>query len=119
MANDETMMRREPRKNRWPEIMPASTFGFPSMFGIRISRLCSRSAHLRDFRQTQHPTENFFSRRVFHLIDTDRVGYIEAARSRPAQRFQMGAGTKRFADVVNIRADIEAFAAQHAKIDFG
>ena len=78
----------------------------------------SCSAHLRDFWETQQPVENFLSRRVFHIVDTDRVGYVEAARPRPTQRLQMGAATKRFADVVNVRADIKAFATQDAKVDF-
>src|SRR2546423_6905508 len=79
--------------------------------------LCT--AHLRHFRQTQHPVENVLSRRVFDFSDTDRVGYIESARSRPAQRFQMGATAKGFADLVNICADIKTLAAQNTKVDFG
>ena len=81
------------------------------------SSLCS--AHPGNFRQTKHLFENILSRRVFDLVDGDRIGYIEAAGFRPAKRFQMRAATERFADVVNIGADIKAFAAQHGEIDFG
>src|SRR2546427_592593 len=73
-----------------------------------------RSAHLGNFGQTQHPLENVLSRRVFDLADSDRVSYVEPAGFRPAKRFQMRAATERFADVVNVGADIKAFAAQHA-----
>src|SRR5215468_10945059 len=77
-----------------------------------------RSAHPGNFRQTQHPLENVLTRRVLDLVDSDRVDYVEAAGFRPAKRFQVRAATERFADIVRIRADIKAFAAQHAEIDF-
>src|SRR6516164_6425041 len=39
--------------------------------------LCS--AHPGNLRQTKHPIENMLSRRVFDLVDRDRIGYFEAA----------------------------------------
>ena len=39
--------------------------------------LCS--AHPGILRQTKHPIENMLSRRVFDLVDRDRIGYFEAA----------------------------------------
>ena len=119
MPNAETVAKHESRKSRAREIIRGSIFGFPSSFDIRISSFCSRSAHSGNFRQTQHPLENLVRRCVPDLVDTDRVCDVEAAGFRSTQRFQMRAATERFADVVNIGADIKAFAAQHAEIDFG
>ena len=58
-------------------------------------------------------------RRVSDLVNGDRLGDIEAAGFRAAKRFQMRAATEHFANVVNIGANIKAFAAQDAEIDFG
>src|SRR5215467_4937185 len=77
-----------------------------------------RSPHPGNVRQTQHPLENVLARRVLDLVDSDRVGYVETSGFGPAKRFQMRAATERLADVVSIGANIKAFAAQHAEIDF-
>src|SRR3954452_19232968 len=71
----------------------------------------SRSAHPGNFRQSQHSRENFSRRRVFELLDSDRIGDVKAAGFRPAKRFQMRSATEHFADVMNVGADIKAFAA--------
>src|ERR1700758_1172749 len=52
-------------------------FVIPSSLVIRASSFLSRSAHSGNFRQAQHPVENFFTRRVFDLIDCDRVCHFE------------------------------------------
>src|SRR5262249_32273588 len=97
----------------------------PNSFGLRYSDFLrhlsffSRSAHLGNFRQTQNLIENVLSRRVLDLVDSDRIGDVEAAGFRSTQRFQMRTAAKRFTDLVNIGPDIKAFAAQHTEIDFG
>src|SRR6266699_6763817 len=119
MTNDEIMTKHEYTRRGAREIIRLSIFGFPLTFDIRISSFSSRSTHLGNFRQTQHPAENFLPSRVFDLIDRDRVRDIEPAGFCPAQRFQVGAAAEGLADVMYVGANIEAFAAQDAEVDFG
>src|SRR6266699_2898181 len=86
---------------------------------LRASSFSSRSAHPRNFWKTQHPAKNFFARRVFDLIDRDRVRHVEAAGFYSAQRFQVRAAAERLTDVMHVGANIEPFTAQDAEIDFG
>ena len=85
---------------------------------MRDSSFLSRSAHPGDFRQAQHPFENVLSRRVFDLVNGNCVGDAKAPGFRSTQRFQMRAATERLTNVVNVRANIKAFAAQDREIDF-
>src|SRR5690349_10366040 len=55
------------------------TLPFVSDFDTRISSFPSRSTHPGNFRQTQHPLQNLLRRRVFDLVDTDRISDVEAA----------------------------------------
>src|ERR1043166_6676085 len=110
-------------KQMLPRLSAASGFEFEAIqfvsdFDIRIWSFSSRSTHPRNFRQTKHLIDNVLSRGVFDLFDTDRIGDFESAGFRPAKRFQMRAATEHFSNIVNIRADIKAFAAQHREIDF-
>src|SRR4029453_3555367 len=111
MTNDELMTKHKSRKSAGLGISRRSAFV------IRASSFLSRPPPPGNFRQTQDSLENLVRRRVFDLVDGDRIGDVEAAGFRPAKRFQMRAATERFANVVNIGADIKAFAANPAKID--
>ena len=75
------------------------------------------SAQARNLGKGQQAVENFLARRVSDLINTDRLGDIEAARLCAPQRFQVRAATEFLANVMHIRANIKTFAAKDAEID--
>src|ERR1051326_691686 len=94
---------------------------FGACFELRISDfdIFSGSPHARDFGQGENRSDRFFPGLVLELIDRDRVNDIEAPRFCAAQCFQVRATPEGFADVMNVSANIETFAADDAEIDFG
>src|SRR5438034_1064930 len=118
MTNDETMTKHEARIGNPRGIIRASSFGFPSPFVIRASSFSSRSAHTRNFRECENAAENLFARRIFNLVDTDRLSEIETTGFCAPQRFQVCAATELLADVMHICANIKTLAAKDAEVDF-
>ena len=76
------------------------------------------AAHARNIRECQDPAKDFFARLTSNLIHSDGLIDIEAPRFHAPQRFEVPTATKFLADVVDIGANIEAFAANNAEIDF-
>ena len=56
--------------------------------------------------------------RRLEFIDRDRAVDAESPGFRPPQILQMRTATERLADIVRVGANIKAFAADHAEIDF-
>src|SRR3954467_7696095 len=132
MTNDEANARHSERSRGipWRKLLADSSRSFDFaqddsraklslLFVFAPSSFSSCSAHPGNFWQTKHSFENLVRHRVFDLVDSNRIGDVEAAGFRTSKRFQMRAATEHFADVVSVGADIKAFAAQHAEIDFG
>ena len=94
--------------------VPAQVLRFrPSSFVIFLG-----STHPRNFGKFQDAAENFFARRGFDVIDTDRLGDIETTGFCAPERIQVCAATELFADVMDIGANIKTLAAKNAEIDF-
>src|ERR1041385_1862868 len=90
-----------------------------AQFDIRGSSFSSRSAHPGNLRQSQNPWKNVYRLRVLQFLDRDRAIHREPSRFRSSKILQVRPATERFADVVRVGANVEAFAANHREIDLG
>ena len=112
----------------WPRCTPSKTpmarkSGPGSWLSSGIERrtcivLSSGAAHPRNFRQGQDSPENVHRLDVLQFLHGDGSVDAEPAGLGPAQILEVRAAAERLADVERVGANVKAFAADDAEIDF-